>query len=83
MEKKKISKLVIQKETISNLSKFEKIRVLGGYGTTYEYGAGCWHTQKVEDCITGPDYTPDPCNNTNECCGTETCICPEGLYSVR
>ena len=32
MEKKKISKLVIQKETISNLSKNSQSWILGGYG---------------------------------------------------
>ena len=82
MEKKKIEKLRLKKETISNLSKFEQTRVLGGgiYGSNDE--TRCtegWHTNFEYICPTGGDYTPDPCPNSDECCGTETCDCPEGI----
>lgn len=72
MEKKKLSKLVLKKETISNLSKSQQALILGG--GSYQMGCKSYFN---DNCETGELYTPDPCN-----CGSETCVCPEGLHSA-
>lgn len=71
MEKKKLSKLVLRKETVSNLSKSQQALILGG---SNQFGCKSYYD---DSCESGELYTPDPCD-----CGSETCVCPEGLHSA-
>ena len=74
MEKKNLKKWVIEKETISNLSKFQQGIVWGGYdcgsfnGTC---GSQCdtWCPTRCGEC------THFMCSGTchEECCGTTCC----------
>jgi len=75
MEKKNLKKWVIEKETISNLFKDAQGMIIGGYGT--EDGICSVYVQ----CPSNVWCFTDGCSD--QCCGTETCICPEGLYSVK
>lgn len=85
MKTKKIKKLVLNKETISNLSNFEQNMLIGGYDAGSMECATKFDTWCQKDsCFTCVTY-PKPscgCDGSDDCCGSETCYCPQGLYSV-
>ena len=85
MEQKKLKKLVLKKETISNLSNFEQSRIVGGYdaGTWdyfEEYMTGVISHFNHNDCINGHKNTDKSfcfcTNNQNTCqCFTKDITC--------
>ena len=73
MEQKKIKKLLLKKETISNLSSFEQNRILGGYNAPsliimFKECAE-WHSVNEGASFCNPSY----CNDLSCAGGPNTC----------
>lgn len=72
MEPKRIKKMTLKKETISNLSNFEQRRIIGGEGSaTVGYGeCDCYYKTEQLACHTGYGM----------CKITATSLCYVGYY---
>ena len=75
MKKANLKKWVIEKETISNLSKFQQGMVLGGYGDEASWEP-CWSVDNWTKCKHANCYTENfdsSCNHWTEVVGHDTC----------
>jgi len=85
---KKLKKLVLKKETITNLSSFEQNRIKGGTGTIDRYLTGTLSHFDPANCINGltdsdPSYCISCTGNENSCDCTDPTTSPTGVcYSA-
>ena len=78
MESKKIKKLTLKKEMISNLSESEQNRIMGGGSESAAHGeCDCWYRTEQLNCWTGYGFCTDwP---TGLCCSNHTAYCPNSM----